>query len=260
MTESFEYRTKRFRKNFKKFSVFFLICFIVVFVLIVLNIADLFSTAITNKGSLLYGEKIRITNMIYYGVSVFNSNTEENTKDAARQVSKQGGAGFVLNMGDYYVLSSIYPSHESALEVKENLEKSGVEARIININAPVININYKGNKLKENEEIFSSFNNLFLSLYDISLEYDLGNKTAVDVKKEISSLSTSFSQKITDFSAIYEKEKNTFQKVLLDALNKAKLKIDTLLTVETMELKLNSEIKKCYCEIVFDYYMLAKTI
>lgn len=248
------------RKRIKKFSLFFLLVFFIIFVLVVFNVADLFSSAITNKGSILYGEKIRITNNIYYGVSLYNSTESSNAETNAKNIAKQGGAGYLYCMGDYYVLGSIYSSYEDAIEVKEKLKSDNIEAKIININIPVININYKGKFLKENTDIFSCFSTLFNLLFDLSVEFDLGNITMQEVKKEVTKISTDFSDKINDFDDIYKKEKYEFQKLILENFNNLKLSIDSILTCNGVEFLLNSKLKNVCCEIVVSYYELAKVI
>ena len=259
MTSTFKYRTRKLRRGFKKFSLLFFLVLIVVFVLVVFNIADLFSSVITNKGSLLYGEKIRIPNTIYYGMSVYNSSSKEKCKEKSKEVIKQGGAGCLYQMGDYFVLTSIYLSHEEAREIKENLSKID-SVKIININVPVININYKGNHLSDNNEMFLTYNKLFKKLYDLSINYDTGNISSVEVKKEVGVISSEFGQKIANFDAIYKKEKYEFQNKLLKSLKDIKIEIDNLLTCDSVELMLNSKIKEVYCNIVLEFYNLAKII
>ena len=260
MTTSFDFRTRKFRQRFKKFSFVFVLIFLIVFVLVVFNVADLFSSAITNKGSILYGEKIRISNTIYYGVSLYNSTTLEKSEQQAQNILKQGGAGFVYCMGEYYVLGSIYSSHEDATEVKEKLDLDGVETKIININIPVININYKGDKTKENTEIFSVFKTVFDSLYNLSIEFDMGSKTVQELKKDINKISNDFRIKINDFDAVFKKEKYDFQKQIIEHLNRIKASLDAILTYDGVNLTLNGKIKNVCCEIVVEYYNLAKVI
>jgi hypothetical protein len=260
MTTSFNFRTRKFRQRFKKFSFVFILIFLTIFVLVVFNIADLFSSAITNKGSLLYGEKIRIGNTIYYGISLYNSISVEKSEQQAQNILRQGGAGCIYHMGEYYVLGSIYSSHEDATEVKEKLDSDGVEAKIININIPVININYKGDKTKENTEIFSVFKTLFDSLHNLSIEFDMGSKTVQEFKKEINKISNDFSVKINDFDAIFKKEKYEFQKQIIEHLNRVKASLDAILTYDGVNLTLNGKIKNVCCEIVLEYYKLAKVI
>lgn len=260
MTTSFGFSTRKFQKKIKRFSIFFLLLFIIIFVLIVFNIADLFSSAITNKGSLIYGEKIRIPNTIYYGISLYSSSDESKSIKQAKSISDQGGAGFVYCMGDYYVFSSIYLSHEDAVEVKEKLLSDSIEAKIININIPVININYKGDFLEENTNIFSVFKDTFDALYNLTLEYDLGSITVQELKTGLNKLIADFSAKINNFDAIYKKERYDFQDSILKTLNELKVDISKLLTTNGVGLKLNSELKNVCCKIVVDYYNLAKNI
>ena len=124
----------------------------------------------------------------------------------------------------------------------------------------MINLNYKGNHLTENTEIFHTYNNLFNKLYDLSINYDTGSLTGVEVKKSINTISSEFSQKISDFDAIYKKERYEFQDKILNSLNRLKMEIDSLLTCNSFDLMLNSKIKEVYCKIIFEYYNLAKTI
>lgn len=260
MTTSFKFCTRKLKSRAKKVSFIFLLVFIVVFVLVVFNVADLFSSAITNKGSILYGEKIRISNTIYYGVSLYNSTEKQKSEEQAKDIIKQGGAGFVYCMGEYYVLGGIYLSHEDAVEVKEKLVSDNIEAKIININVPVINLNYKGAHKKENEEVFSLFKTLFDSVYSLSIDFDLGDITMQELKSNINKISVDFSEKISNFDAIYQKEKFDFQKEIIDALGRVKVSINTILTHNGADLTLNSKIKNVCCSIVNEYYNLAKVI
>lgn len=244
----------------KKISFFFVLLFIIVFSLLIVNFADIFSSIITSRGSLIYGTKIRIPSKVFYAITLYDAQSKENAESVCMQVSKSGGAGEIYLNGDYYVVASIYASHTDADNVKQTLIEDGTECKILNINIPVMNLEYSG----KNDEVlvqgFESFTQTYTFLYDLSIDYDSGKCTTTEVKSEIAKQISKLSQLKSEILKVYQNEKIEFENNLLSAMNVCIDELNAVLLSSTTDFGLNSQIKKAYCKILFEYQKLAKTL
>ncbi len=152
-------RSKKHKKRLLSLIFVFVFCFL--FFLLIINISDIFSSLITNKGSIFYQKKLETQSYIVYGVSLEDFNNIEEANLYAIQTQQQGGAGFVYESGEKYVLVSSYPSLSQAKEIKENLTNLGYNSKVLNLKIDEVLIDYKG----DNSALFLESLNFFKSAY-----------------------------------------------------------------------------------------------
>ncbi len=252
MTKNYSGKSyKRYRKN--KFGFLFFLCLLMIMVVITFNVADIVSSLIINKGSIFYNNTYYVPSQTYYALSVASFNDKAKAINFAQDIKVKGGAGYVKESGDYYVLLSMYKSQFDAQNVKAKLESEEMKVQILNINIPKLTF-----KFSESEKDAYKLSNEFLScydfLYDLSIKYDSGTipyKDAInEINVKVSSLSYTQDIIATSKEVLSLKEKAT------TLINKLK----NLSIVTSEGYIFNSEIKNTYFEIVFDYIDLCKSI
>lgn len=252
MTKKYdEYIYKRPRKN--KLGFFFLLVLICVGLVVALNIADIISSLIMNKGSIFYNSKYYISAKNYYAISAGSFRSQDEANTLASSVRQKGGAGYVHLSGDYYVFLSLYSSQIDANNVKDKLKEDGVNASIININVPRLTVSFASGE-KDAYKMSEEFLKTYDFLYDLSIKYDSGS---IDYDSVISSINSKIN------SLGYCESVNAKSKEVITIKEKAKAmiqKLKSLAAVESGGYTLNSAIKSVYFDIVFDYIRMCKSI
>ena len=122
MTHNYIYHRRKKNTGFKKgFSIFFVVGIVALSLVLMINIADIFSSLISNDKSIFSAGKIRISNSTMYAISVGQFADQQQAELLSTQVSSQGGAGYVYHSGDYFVFTSLYDSIVDAKSVVEKL-------------------------------------------------------------------------------------------------------------------------------------------
>ena len=251
-----KYKHNQSRKSGILSTLFFVVLGLIAF-FVVVNIADLFSGFISGKGTLLYGDNIKISNTVLYGVCMGQFNNEGDAESCAASVKQQGGAGYINQAGDYFVYASMYDSYSDATSVKKKLTDDGMDVKIINISIPAVHFNFSGNT-KLILSALNSFKDLYMCLYQTGISYDGGTITAEQAKSQIAA-------QLSGIKTVYNSLKNlntSDQKVKLiaSALSEAAVLTDMLNTVSTAGYNFNSEIKNTYFEIIFCEIALCKAL
>lgn len=178
-----KYRKRR--KNFKVRAIFFSFLLIIVSLVAILNLSDLFSSLITNSGSLFYTKKIECASYNVYAVSITHYDNEIQANQTAIRVAEQGGAGVVFHNGEYFVLTSCYPTLAYAQEVCDNLKALGHNSKIVCLSVEEILCDYKGKNSQLFLECFKIFQTCYNTLFDLSLELDKKNSDYIEVNSNI---------------------------------------------------------------------------
>lgn len=245
-------RTYGYRRR-GKFNLIFSIIIFCISCFIAFNIADIVSSLIMNKGSIFYNGKYYISSSTYYAVSAGAFKQKDDAENFASSVKLQGGAGYIHQSGDYYVLLAMYSSTVDANSVIQKLKEKDINAVVININIPKLNIKFSDsdkNIIKATE----SFLDCYKFLYDLSIQYDSGSLSVEGVKNKVRSKldDLSFVQSLNPTTkeglSIKEKSINTVQR------------LKTIINMSQENCELNSGIKYVYMQIVFDYISLCKSI
>ena len=177
-------RVKR-NKNFKLRSIIFSFLLTVVFLFFILNLSDIFSSLITNRGSLFSSKKIECSSYNVYAVSITHFDNEIQANQAAIQVSNQGGAGVVYHNAEFFVLTSCYPTLAYAQEVSENLKALGHNSKIVCLNVEEILCDYKGKNSSLFLNSFQIYKSCFNTLYELSLQLDKKQVDYIDVNSNL---------------------------------------------------------------------------
>lgn len=247
--------TKIYRKKYsgQKRGFLFVIFILAIGLIVAFNVADVISSMIIGKGSIFYNGIMYISSKTFYAISCDNFAKKDDAITLAGTVASKGGAGFVYQSGDYYVLLSMYSSQVDAQSVKEKLKEDKINAKIININIPKLEIKFSESD-KNISKLAKEFLDCFEYLYDIAVKYDAGSLTYEQCR-------VYFTTKIAELE--YVKGLDPTTKEGLEIKNKALKMIEMIknLTLVSKEgYLLNSAIKYAYFEIVFDYIVLCKSI
>ena len=160
-------------KNKKKLSFLFIFIFLILFFLLIINFSDIFSTIITHKGSLFSNYKIETTSFSVYGVSIKDFNNSEEATEYSQYVIERGGAGFIYESGEHFVLANAYQSLNEAQEIKANLYEEG-----LNFDKKLSNRNQINSVIAKQLTLLT---NLINSINEINEGTDLPIKQAIIV-------------------------------------------------------------------------------
>lgn len=183
---------KKYKKNSKIWSILFVFLIFLSSFLLIFNVSDIFSSIIMHKKSLFFLDRIDVTECIIYGVSARDFESEEDAMHYSESIIPTGAMGEVYHHGEYFVLTSTYPTLIEAQEVQGNLIRLGYEARIVNISIPLFRRDYRGEGKELIEEGLYKFRQIYSSLYNIDIQFDKGNLSR-------SSFSGQVAQVLTDF-------------------------------------------------------------
>lgn len=247
--------TKIYRRRFKgkRKSFLFIIFILLIGVIVAFNIADIISSMIIGKGSIFYNGNMYIPSKTFYAISCNSFSKKDDAILLAGDVASKGGAGYVYQSGDYYVLLSMYSSQVDAQSVKEKLKEDKIDAKIININIPKLEIKFSDSD-KNVSLLAEEFLKVFEFLYDLSVKYDSGGISYEQCKVYLTT-------KIAELEFVKNLSPTT--KEGLAVKNKSLKMVEILKNLTLVEKEgylLNSSIKYAYFEIVFDYINLCKSI
>ncbi len=245
------YRSKLRQKNKKGFL--FLLVLIMLGLVVSFNIADIISSFIIGKGSIFYNGNMYLSSKTFYAISIDSFSNHNEALSCAGQVAQKGGAGYIHQSGEYYVMLAMYSSQVDANSVKEKLKEDKVDCKIVNINIPKLSIKFSDDD-KNIVKVAKEFLNAFDFLYDLSIKYDAGS---ISYEQAILTIKN----KIAELEYIKHTTPSTKQGLVIKekALKLVEM-IKNLSIIEKTDYVLNSTIKYTYFEIVFDYINLCKSI
>lgn len=261
MTTHFYHKSKN-KKRHKHFGVssVFWIGIVLIVCLIGINFADIISSLLSYKTSIFSGGKIRVPNSTMYAISLGQVSEITQAEDLANKVIKQGGAGYIYQSGDYFVFASLYDSVIDAKSVVDKLKQDNTQASIVNINIPVIKLNYKGKYEKQLLDGIGFFKKCYQELYKMSLAYDSGQITTAKLKDQISSLISLSKQTQNSIEKIINKENNTCALMLENKLLSITSLLEKLNITPAEGLLINGNIKNCYFKVIFLNIEYAKQV
>lgn len=234
----------------------------VVFIILSILIVVFFSISFSNF--LVVAKIVNInTNYIYedrtlYALSLVETDKKSEAEEQSIEIKQQGGAGFIYKLDNKFnVLSSIYDNKKDATNVKINLEKNGINAKLIEIIMPKIDfkisLSSKSSKiLNEGIELFySSYKNL----YNLSVSLDTNELDMIGVKNNINELIKSNEKVVDEYINNFNQASNIYilyVKIYLNRLN------DILNDLKNKDETTNfsSEIKYSYCSVIDCYLNL----
>lgn len=244
------------------FTNIFTISFFLVSFVLVINLADIFSSLITVGGFSFAGENLSFQKMITYAVCTSNHPTKLAASELSETTKIQGGAGYIyMNENSYYIIASIYDNSADAEKVLKNILSDKPNASIQQINIPAINIasNLSSQEKNTISDSIVVFKNSYKKLYDISVSLDTGLITEVNARLSINELASQITTIYGNFNTIFNNSLNT-------ELMLIKLKLEDLINIlqklidNTERFPFTSQIKETYCKILINYKSLAESI
>lgn len=254
-----KYRKIKSNRAKKLSFLFIFVCLMLVF-LIVVNFADIFSSIITHKGSLFSVNKIETSSYSVYGVSIKDYANEEDALNYANSVTNKGGAGYVYQSGEYFVLGNAYQSLNEATEIKENLLKLGYNARIVNIKVDAICKTYRGNNSKSLTACLNWFRNCYNSLYEEGLNFDKNLSNRNQTNSCLANVLTSLAQLNIELNSFKSAADKDIKNAVSPHFKACKELLENLLYNKDSDLIFSSKMKFVSIQIVLHNKLVVKAL
>jgi len=134
---------------------------------------------------LFASKKIEFSSYNVYAVSICDFDNSIQANQMSNLIIKQGGAGVVYNRGEFFVLTSSYPTLDCAQEVSQNLKNLGYDSKIITLNVDSVLYDYKGKNHKNISSCFQIFKNCYDALYDLTILLDKQKIDYIEVNSNL---------------------------------------------------------------------------
>ena len=245
---------KKKNRKTKVLSIFFIILSILIVVF--------FSISFSNF--LVVAKIVNInTNYIYetrtlFALSLFETDKIDDAETKAKEIKKQGGAGYIYKPEDkIFVLSSIYDNKKDAIKVKTNLDNSGITSSIVEIELPKIdfkiNLSSKSSKIlnKGIELFYSNYKNL----YNLTVSFDMNEIDFIAAKNNVNDLLQDNKQTVNEYINNFNQPSNIYILYVKFYLNRLNDILNDLLKKDETT-NFSSEMKYSYCCVVNCYLNL----
>ena len=250
-----------------KFRRFFKRLFYVVFTI---TIAVLFGGMFSSIGDSSLGihilgqrDRVKISAKTYYALNMGTYANLDDAKSTANVVIQAGGGGYIWKTGqNYVVLGSIYLNEKDCNKVVENIAEQ-YKASVYKIKLPKCNFVVEDITRNERKTIQKSVeycNEIFESLYEISIDYDTGKISNIAVGAKVNSLKSQVSSKKSEIYNLYTKYNvaclNSIHSTYLAIEDVMDLLINQMLTVENNQ----HLVKYAFMEIMDNCYKLRNNL
>lgn len=241
----------------------------IVFVLIGTIFASVFLSKALTVGNItsviVYGSQdLKIDSHQMYLVTLGNYSTYDEAEKVALGSTVQGASGYIWDMdGKYYVVGSAYKNISDANIVKNNLQSSNYSIEVLQLDFPKININYSDFENKDVAKIKKGFDfvdEVYDSLYNYSIKFDLGEINNFAICSNISSIRGECKVEISDIQSLLVDKKSTSLQKLINCLTK----IDEILNISILKTIDNSStnysLKNSIVSVVYEKYNLYNSL
>lgn len=247
-------------KKFKKFSILFFFAFSLVLFALIINFSDIFSSIITNKNSIFYSGKIEVPSYSVYAVSIKDFSSLDDATKCSEEVKKQGGAGYIYENGEKFVLLCGYPNLIEAKEIQNNFLELGYNSRIVNLKVDAVSHKYKGENGYYIEQSIQLIRNIYQDLYQQCIEFDKNNVA----KTQINSLIAQNITKIAEYNKLLKNKKSGIDAKFINIISKSFENIENLLKqilyFEEENILLSSKVKEVCLKVVLENVEMNKKI
>lgn len=218
--------------------------------MLVINISDIFSSLITREKSLFLVDKIENVSYNAYCISLCDFDNEQSAQTFCQQLKAEGGMGEVFNRGEFFCLSSIYPTLIEAQEIQENLKILGYDAKVVKLDVPAISKEYKGAGKQIIIECLSSFRQTFLALYDATIDFDKNLTNESQLKGTLAKIWTKTKNQISKVQSQPLSLDEDELSILLQSLLEASTIVEDALLFTGPRHQLSSLLKTCCLDII----------
>ena len=232
----------------------------ILFVVLSLAVVIFFSISFSNF--LLVGKVVNINNSFVstpkkvFALSLNSTMSKGDATQKAEQQQLQGGAGYVLEInGNYQVISSIYPTQNECDKVRNALLAQNPNAQTICLTLPqvVIKSNFSSAQSQSLNNSLNMFYSTYLSLYNLSNQYDTQKIDQITLKTSIQSLKEQNQKVIQDFQKSFSQSSVVAIIYAKIYLNKTNQVISNLLLGFETQIS-SSSLKKAYTSVI-DLYL-----
>lgn len=237
-------------KSGKKLSFLFVFVGILLFFLLIINISDIFSSLITSEKSLFLVDKIEKSSYNAYCVSYEDFESEAEAENFCEEISSLGGMGVVFRRGEYFVLTSIYPTLIEAQEIQNNLLEMDYDAKVVKLEVKSISKEYKGSNKELIGQCLQSFREIFLSIYDTGINFDKNLINESQVKGNLAQMWTKNKNLHKNLANAQVNLTNEEKNLILDLMNDSSGIVEEALLFTGEKLQLSSLLKQTCFDIV----------
>ncbi|MBE7082520.1 MAG: hypothetical protein E7378_02425 [Clostridiales bacterium] len=250
------------KNNHKTLKKVFTAIFLTVCLLLMVNLADIFSSLITVGGFGFTNDNMVFAETKYYAVCTSSHASKLSANESCDTIQMQGGAGYVFAGDDvFYVIASIYESEGDAEKVLNNIKESKPNASIQTITIKGISFN---NNLSAQEkavinESIAIYKKTYKQLYDISVSLDTAVLTEVNARLKLNEISSSITTTLGNFNTLFSSNLTTGLMQIQTNLNNLNEQIKLLID-STSRPPFSALIKETYCKTVFLNKSLAESL
>lgn len=252
-TKKSKQKSKIIYSNMKKFP-YFATFSVVLALLTCVSIGYLLSTFIVSANLFQVAQKVESGQNTYYLLSVYSA---ESLEEAENEVENFSDTNFGLyiykNENSYHIIASCYKNNNDAELVKSNLKTNGIEAEILKLTKPSIILEGNFSESEENvlKESLAVADNVFQSLYDITVSLDTGVTDEVTAKLKINEVYSNFLTKKNNFETLFKVNTNSD----IANMRTSFTKIDEILldlTNSTQDHNLSAQIKYSIAKLILE--------
>lgn len=219
-----------------------------------LFIADVCSNLITVKTFSNTASFSGVNAYNIYAISLQKCATKTTALEAASNMQKQGGAGYIINKDNsFFVIASAYCEINDANLVKTNLESSNYKPEIITLKIDPISFssNYSTTETNALSSALKIYKTTFDNLYDISVALDTNVSGEVESKLFVADIANLASKTKLNFEATFPSLENSSLLYLKLSLTELCQKLEELKNgTGDANQTYSSKIKYKYMEII----------
>lgn len=227
---------------------------------LIVNFSDIFSSLITNKNSLFFVGKLEVPSYTVYGVSIKDFLNLEEAETCAEEVKKQGGAGFVYENGEKFVLLFGYQNLIEAKEIQANFIELGYNSRIVNLKVDAISNKYTGENETQIKNSLTLFRTFYQELSDATIDFDKESISRNQINSVIAKNITNISSAVNDLANIKDNYDLNYKNIILQKLKSLEEMAESLLYSKEDDLLFTSSLKEACIKIVLENQDMNKNI
>jgi hypothetical protein len=219
---------KSVKSRIKSIFIFFLFVFIVVGCFFTANYLSSALTVGNLGGFLVYGDtSLKIEKKSLWAVVMGEYSSLEEAEKVSLGAMVRGAGGYIWHEGSYFVIGNIYPNMLDAEKVLQNLKDSSYDIKIKEIVFPKLTLDfdaYENTDMGVIKKSIFSFDEVYESLYEMSIKLDMKEITNYAVSSMISDKRGEIKSRIVSIQSLINTSDNYLGKI-----QEYLVKLDTLL-------------------------------
>ncbi len=244
-------------------SKIFVILLTIFCIALCISFAELFSSLITTSGlSSVKDGEVKQNAFNLFAINLYQTETQSLAFENAVLAKKQGGAGYIWEGDNFYVLASCYENEADAKKVQETLQENGTTCSIYTLTFDSLAIETTSSGQEKNTLLQSVqiYKNLYKQLYDLSVSIDTQLLSEIEAKINLNEITSNFKKIKANFTALFNSQLTSSILELKLSLENVDVILDELTQYSSTETPYTSMVKYAYFEILDEYTDLTKAV